>query len=158
MFASRFPHQLRGPAAALLISLLVTGCASGPPTPQGSGSASAQSPGPSAGTTAASTGLVASSRIHEVSLSFDQAAYDAMIETFVSSGDKEWIEGTVTIDGTTFERVGLRLKGNSSLMGLRGNGRGGAGGPGGNVSADTPESLPWLVRCRVARAACISFS
>ncbi|MET0908860.1 MAG: CotH kinase family protein, partial [Ilumatobacteraceae bacterium] len=84
------------------------------------------------------------------------------------TGDKEWIEATVTIDGTTFERVGLRLKGNSSLAGLGGAGAIG-GVPGrtpaetgdtgdtdtgpaggmvefGGASADEPENLPWLIR------------
>jgi spore coat protein CotH len=100
------------------------------------------------------SGLFDSSVVHDLEISFDQAAYRTMIDTYISSGEKDWIEGTVTIDGTTYEDVGLRLKGNSSLMGLR---RGGAapgggnagnrvGGPGGNVSAEQPESLPWLIR------------
>jgi spore coat protein CotH len=50
----------------------------------------------------------------------------------LSTGDKEWISATVTIDGTTFENAGLRLKGNSSLRG---------------ASFDTdPTALPWLIR------------
>ena len=65
-----------------------------------------------------------------------------MIETFVDSGDKEWIEATVTIDGTTFERVGLRLKGNSSLMGLRGNGRGGPAGRAATCRPTRPSRCP----------------
>lgn len=113
------------------------------------------------------------SEIHIISMSFDQSDYDAMIDAYVSTGDKEWIAATVTIDGSTYEQVGLRLKGNSSLMGLRGTGGNGANqgtlpplpeatpaagdatpttdravfiGGGGDISADTPESLPWLVR------------
>ncbi len=118
------------------------------------------------------------SLVHDVTATFDQAEYDAMIDTYAESGDKEWISATVTIDGETFEEVGLRLKGNSSLMSLRGDfgqpGDGNAfnaqpatntvsldgtpiavadgdrfavmGGPGGGISADEPEGLPWLVR------------
>ena len=41
-----------------------------------------------------------------------------MIDTYQETGEKEWLEATVTIDGTTFERAGLRLKGNSSLRGV----------------------------------------
>ena len=41
-----------------------------------------------------------------------------MIDTYQETDEKEWIEATVTIDGETFERVGLRLKGNSSLRGV----------------------------------------
>lgn len=50
----------------------------------------------------------------------------------------------------------MRLKGNSSLMGLRMAGSGAASqtddtgnqriGGGGDLSADTPEGLPWLIR------------
>ena len=71
-----------------------------------------------------------------------------MIATFRSSGDKDWITATITIDGVTLKNVGLRLKGNSSLMGLR-NTNGAAnrgGGAGGTVSAENPNTLPWLVR------------
>ena len=92
--------------------------------------------------------LFDSSVVHDIEVTFDQAEYDAMIATFRSSGDKEWITATITIDGVTLKDVGLRLKGNSSLMGLRTNAGTGnrAGGPGGNVSADSPNTLPWLVR------------
>jgi spore coat protein CotH len=67
-----------------------------------------------------------------------------MVESYRNSGDKDWIEATVTIDGAKYTKVGMRLKGNSSIMGLRntGNGR----GPSAGVSAADPETLPWLVR------------
>ena len=95
---------------------------------------------------------------------WDQDVYDAMIATFRDTGDKEWISATATIDGQTYEEVGIRLKGNSSLMALRGSGGfqapdngqntqpAGAGmaediiGPSNPLSADEPEGLPWLVR------------
>jgi spore coat protein CotH len=111
--------------------------------------------------------------VHTIAVQFADDDYDAMIATYEETGDKGWIEATVTIDGTTFERVGLRLKGNSSLAGL--GGAGGIGGfPGrtptetggstpantgefdtgptggmaefGGASADEPENLPWLIR------------
>ncbi len=78
--------------------------------------------------------LFDSSVVHTISVDFERAEYDAMVETFTATGDKDWISATVTIDGTTYENVGLRLKGNSSLFGL---------------TADTsgnPEDLPWLIR------------
>ena len=127
--------------------------------------------------------------IHDIDVTFDEEDYDAMIATYRSSGEKEWISATVTIDGETFEDVGLRLKGNSSLQGLRqaavgdtgdedgdsaaddaaaegdadeadaddadadGDTGGIAGGPAGmgggiegDVSAEEPETLPWLIR------------
>ena len=77
--------------------------------------------------------LFDSSTVHDISVEFDQSDYDAMIEAYQSTGDKEWISATVTIDGTTYENVGLRLKGNSSLGGLGGGGA--IGGPGGRRRA-----------------------
>ena len=99
--------------------------------------------------------------IHDIAVSYDQADYDAMIDAYVETGEKEWIEAKVTIDGVVYEQVGLRLKGNSSLAGLGGDrfpggvqppdagtdGEGGGGfAPAGSASADEPESLPWLIR------------
>ncbi len=89
--------------------------------------------------------------VHDIAVTFDQNAYDAMIDTYADTGDKEWIEATVAIDGTTYSRTGMRLKGNSSLMGLRMTQRDGAGqdimdGPGSDLSPDAPEGLPWLIR------------
>lgn len=116
------------------------------------------------------TAIFDSSVLHSLSVVFDQADYEAMIATYEDTGDKAWIEATVTIDGSTFESVGLRLKGNSSLSGLGGGRRefpeagtgpvddtttddggtdvgGGPGrGPGGGATADQPQELPWLIR------------
>ena len=78
--------------------------------------------------------LFDSSVVHDISIEFDQDAYDAMIAIYETEGEKEWIDVTVTIDGTTMENVGLRLKGNSSLFGLT------------SATAGDPEELPWLLR------------
>lgn len=91
-------------------------------------------------------GLFDTSTVHDVAVTFDQADYDAMIATYEDSGDKDWIEATVVIDGQTYERAGMRLKGNSSLGGLRSDGPGGGRGPMSGASADEPEGLPWLIR------------
>ena len=56
--------------------------------------------------------------LHDIAVEVDDAAVAAMIDTYQETGDKDWIEATVTIDGATFEQVGLRLKGNSSLRGV----------------------------------------
>lgn len=115
--------------------------------------------GCSAGGTESSAASAASAKalfddtvVHDIDIVFDDAAYDEMIATYLNGGDKTWIEATVTIDGTTFKQAGLRLKGNSSLRGLtssgtaaQGNDRPGGGGPGGSVSAESPQDLPWLV-------------
>lgn len=95
-------------------------------------------------TTVAAGDLLDDTAVHSISVTFDEAEYDAMIEAYQSSSDKEWISATVTVDGETYENVGLRLKGNSSLRSL--SGRGGPAGPGGEVSAEDPETLPWLIK------------
>jgi spore coat protein CotH len=94
-----------------------------------------------------------SATVHEIDVSFDEAEYDAMIAAYRDTGDKEWIEATVTIDGVTYGHTGMRLKGNSSLMSLGGRGPGGGdpgqpggGEPAGSATADEPERLPWLLR------------
>ena len=89
--------------------------------------------------------------VHDLVLEFDQADYDAAIQAYVGSEDKVWIEATVTIDGATYQQAGIRLKGNSSLFGLRNQAGGGqaggpGGGPGGPADSSAPETLPWLVR------------
>ncbi|GIF39529.1 CotH kinase family protein [Actinoplanes xinjiangensis] len=114
------------------------------------------SPGSSgaAGSTAATagSGLFDATQVHDIELTFDQDAYDKVIDAYLADQSKEWLEATVTIDGTTFEKAGLRLKGNSTLRGLTRSGASastgnrGGGGPGGSISADDPQDLPWLVR------------
>jgi spore coat protein CotH len=94
--------------------------------------------------------------VHEIEFTFDPIAYTRMIQIYQAQGVKNFIEATVTIDGTRISSVGVRLKGNSTLGSLRragptgvnpGGRGGGGGGPGGVVlSADQPESLPWLIK------------
>ena len=114
---------------ATLASLTLTGCAS---------SAGSPSSVSTTGVTSASqevadgTGVWDASQVHEVSVEVDDDALAAMIDTYQETDEKEWIEATVTIDGKTFERAGLRLKGNSSLRGV-------------SDDAD-PTDLPWLIR------------
>ena len=172
-------------AASVVAALLLVGCngatgavedagAAAPATDESTVTAGADDAGGEATTPtnvdADTAALFDSSVVHEVTLSFEQTDYDAMIETLAETGEKEWIEVTVTIDGVTYERAGARLKGNSSLAGLAGGGPGGlpldpagdavdetaqadrpaggfgVGGPAGSASADSPEDLPWLIR------------
>ncbi len=56
--------------------------------------------------------------LHEVSIAFEVAAYERMIEQFQNEDEKGWLSATVVIDGATVDNVGVRLKGNSSLFGL----------------------------------------
>ncbi|MBX3098544.1 MAG: CotH kinase family protein [Salinibacterium sp.] len=71
-----------------------------------------------------------SSTVHTIDIA--GVDYDALIASYLASGDKEWGTGTVTIDGVVFENVGVKLKGNSSLR---------------DVTADAdPATLPWVIR------------
>ncbi|MFT3852145.1 MAG: CotH kinase family protein [Ilumatobacteraceae bacterium] len=93
---------------------------------------STPSTGAAGAVAAADTGMLDSTTVHTVAVEVDQDAYAAMIATYLSTGEKEWISATVTIDGVTYEQVGLRLKGNSSLR---------------NVGTDSAaEELPWLLK------------
>ena len=134
--------------AILAASTLAAACGStAPPSgdpastaPTASGAAG-RSPGGSA-TPNASSGLFDDSNVHEISILFDQAAYDAMLGAYTTSDKKEWLEATVTIDGTAYDQAGIRLKGNSSLARLLG---GRMGAPADGSARDRPETLPWLV-------------
>ena len=70
-------------------------------------------------------------KVHTISVTVPQEKFEAMIANYESTDQKDWIEATVEIDGTTYERVGLRLKGNSSLRG---------------ASQKSAQELPWLIR------------
>ncbi|HUF07196.1 MAG TPA: CotH kinase family protein, partial [Candidatus Binatia bacterium] len=140
--------RIAGFAAALLAASLMAAC-SAVSTESASEDATSnpvsgsdQAPSAAAETASAETGLFDSSTLHVIAISFDSGDYAAMIDAYLASEEKDWIEATVTIDGETYERVGIRLKGNSSLRGLD---SGGGGGPSGSLSSDEPESLPWLV-------------
>ena len=109
---------------------------------------------------------------HTIEVSFDESEYADMMRTFREEGEKQFVRADITVDGTVVNDVGLRLKGNSTLMSLRGDGAtdgampGGGGMPAGapgadagagvaaeegggpgmvTLSEDEPESLPWLI-------------
>lgn len=60
---------------------------------------------------------------HSVTLSYDEADYQRMMDTYMATGDKEYVRADITIDGTRIEDVGIRLKGNSTLSGLNHKGK-----------------------------------
>lgn len=65
---------------------------------------------------------------HTVSVDITDEEYNEMITEYENNGDKVWVTADVTIDGTTISDVAVRLKGNSTLMGLRGDNGGGPPG------------------------------
>lgn len=94
---------------------------------------------------------------HSIAVSYDATAYDEMLDDYFDDDEKTWIKADVVIDGTTIRNVGMRLKGNSTLRGLKDarpgakttqqQGPGGRGGFGGmtSLSTDKPADLPWLI-------------
>jgi spore coat protein CotH len=94
-----------------------------------------------------SVALFDRSVVHRIDVTFDRKAYGRMVDSFRESGSKDFVEATVTIDGTRMTQVGLRLKGNSTLFRLRGPGGFGPPPPGGedDASLEDPASLPWLI-------------
>ncbi|MGW3645559.1 CotH kinase family protein [Streptomyces sp. NPDC000878] len=80
-----------------------------------------------------SADLFDDSRTHSIQLEYSETDFDEMMETFQDEGEKEYIKADLTIDGVYLNDVGIRLKGNSTLMSLRGGGQGGGmgGGQGG---------------------------
>jgi spore coat protein CotH len=86
---------------------------------------------------------------HTLSMDLTDAEYGDMVSQFKADGDKKWVTADVTIDGTVIRDVGVRLKGNSTLMALRGIYFGPKSGPPSamfaKVSADDPTSLPLLI-------------
>ncbi|MFE2195711.1 CotH kinase family protein [Streptomyces olivaceus] len=84
-----------------------------------------------------SVGLYDTSVPHSVQLTYEQTDFDKMIKEFKDDGTKEYIEADLTIDGVYLNDVGIRLKGNSTLMSLRGGNRGMPGG-----GQDMPDGAP----------------
>ncbi|TXL88627.1 CotH kinase family protein [Streptomyces sp. IB2014 016-6] len=65
---------------------------------------------------------------HSIQLTYKQTDFNKMMKEFRDEGTKDYISADLTIDGVHLEDVGIRLKGNSTLMSLRGNGKGMPGG------------------------------
>ncbi len=87
--------------------------------------------------------------VHRISITMSTTAYDAMINDYQIDGVKTWHPATVVIDGKRINRVGVRLKGNSTLIGLRNTGPNPAGGIAatlGTLSPDEPQKMPFLLR------------
>lgn len=82
--------------------------------------------GPTAG------GYLAPETLHSVEITVDPGVYRQMIEAYIDDESKKWVEATVIVDGITYERVGVRLKGNVSLRGITLNTK--------------PQKISWLVR------------
>ncbi len=58
---------------------------------------------------------------HSLVIDITPAEYQAMVSAYESDGEKKWVTADVTLDGTVIGDAAVRLKGNSTLMGLRGD-------------------------------------
>lgn len=131
----RQPHRSRlSFLAALSIVALALGGCSGVGTASGVGtSASSSASAADTSPAASATGTVFDpSTVHTISMTIDPTDLKKMLQTYVDSGEKTWVKGSVTIDGTTFDDVGIKLKGNSSLRGVS--------------ATSEPQTLPWRIR------------
>ncbi|PFG20980.1 CotH kinase family protein [Serinibacter salmoneus] len=116
-------------ATAAAIALVLAGCST---AATGSTTASGTTSVTSVSLAADDGSFFDSSTVHSIEILVDEAEVEAMIQTYLDTGEKEWLEADVVIDGVTYESVGIKLKGNSSLQG---------------VTLDTPiTDLPWRIR------------
>ena len=119
-------RRYRRPAAAAVTALLILSSCAG----DTESDAAEASTGATVQTSDADS-LFDETTVHSIGVTFDEDDFTQLLADYQENGDKTWIEATVTIDGTTYEQVGLRLKGNSSLR---------------NVGTDAAaEELPWLI-------------
>ena len=125
---SKPSRSTRLAALATLAVLTLGGCASA----SSEGAVSTTGVSSAARTVADGTGVWDATALHDISIQVDESVVATMIDTYLETDEKEWIEATVTIDGEVYEQVGLRLKGNSSLRGVS--------------ATHDPTELPWLIR------------
>ncbi|MGK2865499.1 MAG: CotH kinase family protein [Mycobacterium sp.] len=118
--------------------------------------------------------LFDSSVKHALTVDISPVEYSDMISSYEKDGAKKWVTADLTIDGTVISDVAVRLKGNSTLMALRGDEAFPDGGPRGaanegptvpvaddgavppmegggmgaiaSASADDPTTLPLLIK------------
>ncbi|NEC66416.1 spore coat protein CotH, partial [Streptomyces sp. SID9727] len=87
-------------------------------------------------------GLYDTSVKHSVRLEYQQTDFDKMMKEFKKDGTKDSIPADLTVDGVFLSDVGIRLKGNSTLMSLRGNRGGGPGGGRGGMPGGAGGGMP----------------
>ncbi|WP_062210935.1 CotH kinase family protein [Demequina oxidasica] len=135
------PRVLAAIAVTGISGVILAGCSTADPNSSGDsdGAMNAQTAADSSNSDAATPAVWDSTQMHTITIDYDESDYDALISSYMESSEKVWISATVTIDGETFENVGLKLKGNSSLRGLTEDADA-------TVSAAHPEDLPWIIR------------
>lgn len=101
--------------------------------------------------TAAEGSIFDASQSHTVSLDIEQDALDELLQAYQDGNEKTYVKANITIDGVTYNDVGVRLKGNSSLRSLGGTNQmpGGGAAPSdaaapsdGQAPAGMPTDMP----------------
>ncbi|MCP2280969.1 CotH kinase family protein [Nocardia amikacinitolerans] len=120
----RFPRSLRqnwklAAAFGVFVTVMATVFGTAPIRPLITGDASVIS-SPITENIAGTVDLFDATTEHEITVEINAAEYQDMIETYQKEGEKDWVSAEVTIDGTLLTDVAARLKGNSTLMSLRG--------------------------------------
>lgn len=79
------------------------------------------------------TDIFDDAQIHEVTILISEEDKEKMVTTLQETGEKDYFPADVIIDGVRINKVGIRLKGNASLMSIGGGfgGKGGFGNGGG---------------------------
>jgi spore coat protein CotH len=114
-------------AGLALIAATLAGCTTATVTSPSTTTTTVES---TVATTTAS--LWDSATVHSIAVTVDPTELDTLVSTYLSTGEKVWVSATVVIDGVTFENVGIKLKGNSSLRTIS--------------SGDDPATMPWIIR------------
>lgn len=78
---------------------------------------------------------------HDVTLTFQDENYEDMLNEYFKTGEKNYVEADLTIDGVTIPSVGIRLKGNSTLQSLTWKGESRASDRGGMRESQLPEGF-----------------
>lgn len=68
--------------------------------------------------TGGTTDLFDETVVHRARLTFSKRDFQRILKTYAKDESKDWMEANLHLDGKTFRRVGVRLKGNSSLASL----------------------------------------
>lgn len=92
----------------------------------------ADAAGNSVNNAAAAGSLFDADELHTVAIDIPADSLADLLQTYADSGEKVWARATVTIDGTSYGDVGIKLKGNSSLRGVN--------------ASSSAETLPWRIR------------
>lgn len=114
-------------AAATIVTTTLAGCAAAQSdSPVAAGAAATVQPATEV------SGLFASTRLHTLDIAMSTADFAAIQAAYAADRTKDWVEARVTIDGTAYDRCGVRLKGNSTIWRV----------PAGSGASE----YPWLVR------------